>query len=78
MIDGQDKLGRIGMDLLDRIEERFPPETQPEVVQTITLAEIAYTDEEGDRCSELVYDWSEDRPVERFGLLHWAYKVMLP
>lgn len=76
MIDGQDKVGKVGFGLLDSIEKEYGDDQRPKVVQVICVAEIEYTDEDGDRATHVAFEYDAHRPVERAGLLHYLMKSM--
>lgn len=77
MIEGQEKIGKLGFDVLDQIEHHYGedaskdvPNWKPPVVrQSVIGVEVEYTDEDGDRSTHLVYDYDEWRPFARQGLV---------
>lgn len=77
MIEGQEQVGQVGFGLLDSIEKEYGDgDHRPKVVQVITVAEIEYTDEDGDRATHVAFEYNAPRPVERAGLIHFLGKAM--
>jgi hypothetical protein len=76
MIEGQDKVGKVGFGLLDSIEREYGTEHSPKVIQVICVAEIEYTDEDGDRATHVAFEYDAARPVERAGLIHYLGKAL--
>lgn len=68
MIEGQEKVGQVGFDLLDNIEREYG-DREARVHQVIIGIEVEYTDDDGDRSTHVAYDYSAPRPVERQGLI---------
>jgi hypothetical protein len=76
MIEGQDMIGMVSMDLLDKIEREYGEERNPVIRQCLTALEIEFDDDDGDRSSRILHDFSEPRPVVRAGLYVYLGQVM--
>lgn len=66
----------VGFGLLDSIEKEYGEDRAPVVRQVITVAEIEYTDDDGDRATHIAFEYDAARPVERAGLIHYLGKAL--
>lgn len=64
-----ERVGRMSMSLIDKLESTYDDGTDPKVIQLLFLAEVEYTDEDNDRASGFLYATDEDRPVAQIGLI---------
>lgn len=69
---GERELGVATADLMEKVERVYGPDA--EIRDALVLAEIGYTDEEGEECSAVEWFCTSERSVIREGLIGVGFK----